>query len=48
MSTARLGASALVATMIAVPALAAPPPPPPDGAWFGAGQGGLLFTSGNT
>jgi len=48
MSTARLGASALVATMIAVPALAAPPPPPPDGAWFGAGQGGLLFSSGNT
>jgi putative salt-induced outer membrane protein len=48
MSKVRLGASALVATMIAGPALAAPPPPPPDGLWFGAGQGGLLVSSGNS
>ena len=38
---------ALVAAMSTVPAFAAAPPPP-DGVWLGAGQGGLLFSSGNT
>lgn len=28
--------------------LAAEPPPPPDHQWYGAGQGGLLLSSGNS
>ena len=42
-------AALLCATAVAMttPALAADPPPP-DGKWLGAGQGGLLFSSGNS
>lgn len=38
---------ALAATLLALPAVA-DSPPPPDGVWLGAGQGGLLISSGNT
>ena len=40
--------AALIAALAAASTARAGDPPPPDGIWTGKGQGGLLFSSGNS
>lgn len=44
----RLLAATLLATLSFAGTARAGDPPPPDGVWTGKGQGGLLFSSGNS
>jgi len=44
----RLPLVVILASLACAPSAHAGDPPPPDGVWTGKGQGGLLFSSGNS